>query len=462
MAYTPRGDAYPHLGGGLVSSPSCPHADVQGLVLYPIPGLSSEDSSIASSDGGRKALTRTNVVRLVVNRDVERKLRELAKYTAKAWNEVNWLRMQQFRERIKVNFNETERAVYHKYKQYLKVNAQQVCRKNAEAWRSFFSLAKEKREGKIPKWQRPRPPGYWRDKKVILIRNDRYVVDEAAQTIYLKDFGLALKLRGRLKWRGKQGRLEIFHDGLHWYAAIPVEFEHEVKPKGNGSAGIDLGIANLAVVAFQDGTWMLFKGGAVRADYEGYSKKIAKHQKRLARHKRRGSKRLRRYHAKRRRYLKHVLNSMVRCIVEMAYEKGVRKIFVGYPKEIAQRHGNKLTVNFWSYNYVIRRMQEVGEEYGVVVVPVDESYTSQRCSTCGEIHPNGRIHRGLYKCSTTNQVINADLNGALNMLKHSPESLGLRRGGNSARGIGVMGAEGPARGLPLDERSWVGSVTTIH
>ena len=42
---------------------------------------------------------------------------------------------------------ETEKVVHEKYKHVLKVNAQQVARKNAEAWRSFFSLIKEKREG---------------------------------------------------------------------------------------------------------------------------------------------------------------------------------------------------------------------------------------------------------------------------------------------------------------------------
>jgi len=45
----------------------------------------------------------------------------------------------------------------------LKVNAQQVARKNAEDWRSFFSLIEEKKGGKLPKWFKPRPPGYWKD-----------------------------------------------------------------------------------------------------------------------------------------------------------------------------------------------------------------------------------------------------------------------------------------------------------
>jgi len=39
-----------------------------------------------------------------------------------------------------------------------------------------------------------------------------------------------------------------------------------------------------------------------------------------------------------------------------------------------------------------------------------------------EIHENGRIERGLFKCPHTGKVINADLNGAINIL-HIPESV---------------------------------------
>jgi transposase len=53
---------------------------------------------------------------------------------------------------------------------------------------------------------------------------------------------------------------------------------------------------------------------------------------------------------------------------------------------------------------------------------VDEENTSKTCSLCGEIHENGRIKRGLFKCPHTGKVINADLNGAINIL-HIPESV---------------------------------------
>jgi len=190
---------------------------------------------------------RTNVVKLVVDEETHEKLKELGIVTAKCWNEVNWLRTQQFKKGEKVDFNKTEKEVYEKYKHALRVNAQQVARKNAEAWRSF-SLIREKKEGELPRWFKPRPPGYWRDedgeyKLMIFIRNDRYEVNESERTIYLKDFKLPLRFKGKLKWRGKQGRLEIIHDEARrsWYAHIPMEVEVVAEAKGNARAGVDLG-----------------------------------------------------------------------------------------------------------------------------------------------------------------------------------------------------------------------------
>ena len=51
---------------------------------------------------------------------------------------------------------------------------------------------------------------------------------------------------------------------------------------------------------------------------------------------------------------------------------------------------------------------------------MNEGNTSKTCSLCGEIHEDGRIKRGLFECPHTEKVINADLNGAINMMKHSP------------------------------------------
>ncbi|MUM64973.1 transposase [Acidianus infernus] len=62
------------------------------------------------------------------------------------------------------------------------VNAQAVLQKNNEAWSSFFSLLKLKKEGKPPHMNRVSPPIYWKDRearkrKLILIAEVQSLAD---------------------------------------------------------------------------------------------------------------------------------------------------------------------------------------------------------------------------------------------------------------------------------------------
>jgi putative transposase len=69
----------------------------------------------------------------------------------------------------------------------------------------------------------------------------------------------------------------------------------------------------------------------------------------------------------------------------------------------------------WTYDYLLRRIGEVAEEYGITVIHVDEAYTSSKCPVHGE-GCGKRIKRGLFKCTKINKVFNADLVGAHNIL----------------------------------------------
>jgi len=129
-----------------------------------------------------------------------------------------------------VDFDTTWDKCYEKYKDKLGVNAQAVMKKNNEAWSSFFSLLKLKKEGKLPPFmKRVSPPKYWKDKEtkkrklMLVIRQDRYVVDEQNHKLILKDFELEIDFVGRLRWYGKQGRLEIYYDEAKnaWYTSNP-------------------------------------------------------------------------------------------------------------------------------------------------------------------------------------------------------------------------------------------------
>ncbi|WP_456398629.1 zinc ribbon domain-containing protein, partial [Palaeococcus sp. (in: euryarchaeotes)] len=134
------------------------------------------------------------------------------------------------------------------------------------------------------------------------------------------------------------------------------------------------------------------------------------------------SRKLRRMYKKAKLQAKHYINTAVRQTVRRLYELGVSKIVVGYPKGIARNSDKGKKQNFilshvWRFNYVIKCLEEVSEEYGIQVVLTDEAFTSQSCPLCGQRHANGRIFRGLFKCCGEGVVMNADLVGAFNILR---------------------------------------------
>jgi len=199
---------------------------------------------------------RTNTVRVIARRETSAKLTALGKKFVNCWNEVNALRLEQYNRHEPVDFRGTEKVVYEKFKAILHgANVQQMTRKNASAWINYFAMSKMIGEGELE--FKPKPPRRKRDYLFLLVRNDRYVID--GNEIYIMDFKLRLGFNGELRWVGRRGTLEIFYDRVRrkWYARVPMTVKLADKPRGKMKAGIDLGIANLATVAVDDGSWML-------------------------------------------------------------------------------------------------------------------------------------------------------------------------------------------------------------
>ena len=393
---------------------------------------------------------RTNVVRLLPNGFQERKLRKLADASARLFNEVNYERRQQFFQQHQVDFKSTWDKYYEKYKGILGVNAQAVLQKNNEAWSSFFSLLNLKKKGKLPlHMNHISPPRYWKEEKkrklLLVIRQDRYEVDEKSNKLILKDFNLEIEFAGRLRWYGKQGRLEIYYDDAEntWYASIPVEVGVEQtktgkkskyivrgerktiqieSPKGNRIASIDLGINILASVVVDDGTWLLYKGVRAKEDYFYLQKKIAEvqsladkarnlgeyeAQEELNREKRRLFKKLT-------RRLLHLYRTLASHMVKTLHDQGVSTIYLGYPFNIAQDKGNKFTVNLWSYRELMNIIELKAQEYGMKAYEIVEYNTSRYCAY-HDVEVSRRP-RGVVSCPRGHKL-HSDLNGALNILK---------------------------------------------
>ncbi|PUA32314.1 MAG: transposase [Zestosphaera tikiterensis] len=403
---------------------------------------------------------RTCVVRLIPDRDAEAKLKALCSLASKLWNEVNYARRRQFFEGKGVNIEETYREFYGKYKALIgSATAQQVLNKNNEAWRSFFELLKAKKEGKLPPYiTRVNPPGYKKRGKVrelwVVLRNDQYRIE--GDKIILKGLGVIgsveVGYRGLIHLKGKQGRLEIHYDPdeRRWYAYISFEVEKKAirgvwrkipqTPRGDLRAGVDIGVNNLFAVYVENGASLLINGRPLKSMSHYWREKIAKYQSTINKYRVKSSRKLRLMYRKWRNQVKSFMDTQIRRLVERLYEIGVSTVYVGYPKNIAQENGNFNNVHVWSYGYLLRRVGEVGEEYGISVIFVDESYTSTTCPVHGN-ECGRRISRGLFKCTKLNKIFNADIVGAHNILVK-----GLSITPSPREGIGVMGWR-PSPGL---------------
>ncbi|WP_461864803.1 RNA-guided endonuclease InsQ/TnpB family protein, partial [Thermococcus sp.] len=245
-------------------------------------------------------MKRTITVKLQPSKVQEKALSELAEVGARAWNRVNYLRRQEFFEGKPVDFNKTEKIVYEEFKKEIgSATVQQICRKNAESWRSFFSLLRSKRNGELAEWFKPKPPNYLKEdgkrKPFLILRNDQYKIE--GNKLILKGLGkfkrLEVQFKGRIHLKGKQGRLEITYDEIKrkWYAYISFTAEEKLigdewvkvpkQPLGGLSAGIDLGINNLMAVYVENGESFLINGRPLKSIAFYWQKRIAEYQSKL-------------------------------------------------------------------------------------------------------------------------------------------------------------------------------------
>jgi putative transposase len=194
------------------------------------------------------------------------------------------------------------------------------------------------------------------------------------------------------------------------------------KPKGEKRASIDLGINILASVIISDGTWLLYKGTRVKEDFFYFQRKIADVQpledkaKNLKRYEWSEELRLEksRLEGKLKQREAHLYRTLASHLIKKLWSLGVSAIYLGYPYEIAQERGNKLTENLWSYRELMDVIELEAQEYGIKVYEVIEYNTSRICAYHNV--KTIRSQRGVIKCSLGHRL-HSDLNGALNILR---------------------------------------------
>ena len=94
-------------------------------------------------------MKQSNVVRIVVGKEIEAKLTDLGKSFVDRWNEVYTLRLELYKKHEFEDFAKTKLLVFERRKDVLGENVEEVALKNMEAWMSFFCALEKEERGEI-------------------------------------------------------------------------------------------------------------------------------------------------------------------------------------------------------------------------------------------------------------------------------------------------------------------------
>ena len=181
---------------------------------------------------------------------------------------------------------------------------------------------------------------------------------------------------------------------------------------GDGIAGVDLGVSNIAAVAFPD-EYVLYPGNVIKQDNHYFQQ-----QEYNTEGENGPSQQAQRLRRKRARRETHFYHTLTKTIIEECVERGVGTLVVGWPEDVRSDDLGK-TANKWLHTWAFDRLYQYlnykGEEHGVEVLKKNEWNTSKTCCECRDTADSNRVERGLYVCDSCGLVANADCNGAENI-----------------------------------------------
>jgi len=306
---------------------------------------------------------------------------------------------------------------FSKLKQYsinLKI-VQNIVDKLKNDWTSYWKLLKMKKNKTYDK--KINIPRY--KKKYNLVEYNNQVISK--KKLKLGYIGTD-KMEQGIKIANRHKELDckcfrIYNKNDKILCELIYEKEIEKVKKNDRVASIDIGLENLFTIAFNyNKKGISIKGSRLKAINQYFNKIKSKLQSLLPN----------------KQYVSKVINQLLYKRTEQL------RNYIGYNKEWKQEIniGSKNNQNFVSipFRKILDILKYKLEDNGIEYKEQEESYTSKASyldnddiptykEETEEIKFSGkRIKRGIYK-SKQEKIINADLNGALNILKKSGEKL---------------------------------------
>lgn len=332
--------------------------------------------------------------------------------------------------------------------------AQQVCGAVGEAMKAFKGSLKLFREGGLE--FRPQPPNY-RDKGGLHLISypkqalgkklvDGQIVVPLGQKVQawfgLKNF--TIPMPSNLDYADIRELRILPRNGCFYAEFVYKADAVDVALDPDKALGIDPGLNNWLTCVSNVGTSFVIDGRQLKSVNNWYNKQIAM----LKEGKPQGfwSNRLAAITEKRNRQMRDAVNKAARLVVNHCLEQGIGTVVFGWNKGQRQEInlGAKTNQKFVQIPTarLKTRIAQLCEQYGIRFVETEESYTSKasfvdqdELPTFGA-KPEGwqssgkRTKRGIFR-TALNQYINADCNGAANILRKVATTLGIELSGVS-------------------------------
>ena len=214
------------------------------------------------------------------------------------------------------------------------------------------------------------------------------------------------------------------------YIVVEVLYKREAKKtkeSNNRVVGIDIGVNNLAAVVSNVFDAFIINGRPLKSINQFFNKELASAKSDLKiRHDKKKSKKTNRLWRKRTNKVNDYLQKASTYLVNQFVSNDITTVVIGYNKNWKQdiNMGKKNNQNFVQipFRQFINMVAYKCYLEGITVYEQEESYTS-KCSFLDdeliqkhEKYRGRRVKRGLYKTST-GKLVNADINGACNILK---------------------------------------------
>ena len=298
-------------------------------------------------------------------------------------------------------------------------SAQQVLRQVDNQYKAFYAALKSKKiQGK--KVRLPKYKDKENGRNIFVYTNQCAKVSNGVVSIKTKQRTLSFNVM-----TNNIQQVRLVARANHIVVEIIYNKECEAKQDNNRYASIDLGLDNLCTLTSNTVQSVIVDGKRLKSVNHHYNKTKAKLQSKLKQGKH-SSKRISRLTLRRNRKIKDYMHKVSRKIVEYMEANSLNTLFVG--KNVGWKDsinlGRTNNQNFVSipYNMLIQMLEYKCKLAGINFVIVNEAYTS-KCSFLDrekiskhKSYVGKRVRRGLF-ISSSGIMINADVNGSLNIMR---------------------------------------------